>query len=166
MSRKPHSRITVRQADLLCFIINFIRAQGYPPSITQMETATGMEKSSISKRLQALVDHGCISKEKNSRRDVQLLPGNGVDDLVSISYLPPARKMILQAIEDLVHENSEWPSVYAIANKSGLSYMRVSRNIEYLESHGHVRHDRLKRAVYLVNPDFERPEEEKNKEGQ
>lgn len=143
-------RLTRKQADLLSYIIFFIRSNGFPPSITQMVEATESDKTMVSRRIKVLIERGCIHKAKDSRRSISLITGNGADDLVGMVYLTPARKLILSSIDSLTKSRGEPPSVYAISKISGINDVRVSRNIKYLEENGYVFYDKEKHAVSIL----------------
>jgi len=148
--KTPQRRLTVGQADLLAFIIYFIRTNGYPPSITEMAQATESDKAVVSRRIKALIRRDCIAKAPHSRREIILLPGNGADDLLEKVYLPPARLEIIESIERLSAKYGFPPSVYAIAKDTGLTESRIRRQLESMEEKGVAHYDRKKAAARLL----------------
>lgn len=143
-------RLTQKQAELFGYIVHFYRKNGFPPSITQMIEATESQKSIVSRRIHALIERGCIAKENNYRRNIMMLAGNGVDDLVSKISLLPERKKILSAIKCLTKERGNPPSVYAISKKTEIATLRVRRHLNFLEHKGLTLYDKDKCAVYLL----------------
>lgn len=148
--KAPNRRLTTGQAELLGYIIHFIRTNGFPPSITEMQEATGSQKAVVSRRIKALIRRGCIDKPRNSRRSIVLLPGNGADDLLDKLYLPPARIEIMKSVERLSLRYGFPPSVYAISKDTGLSETRIMGQIKYLTSIGLAHYDSDKAAVRIL----------------
>ncbi|EOC0011637.1 ArsR family transcriptional regulator [Cronobacter turicensis] len=148
--KNPQRRLTAGQAELLAFIIYFIRTNGYPPSITEMAEATESDNAVVSRRIKALIRRNCIAKAPHSRREIILLPGNGADDLLDKIYLPPARLDIIKSIERLTSRYGFPPSVYAIAKDTGLNESRIRRHLEFMEEKGLAHYDRRNAAARLL----------------
>lgn len=70
--RKQSSK---RQQDILAYISDFIKENGYPPSIREIGAATGISSTSnVVYHLQLLEAQGYISRDKEVSRGVKLTP--------------------------------------------------------------------------------------------
>lgn len=67
--------MTRRQAEILVYITEFIRAQGYAPTLQEIGRRFGLTSvATVHKHISHLVDKGYLRRGRNRRRDLTLVP--------------------------------------------------------------------------------------------
>lgn len=70
----PPQKLSPRQKDILDFLSDFIRRNGYPPSVREIGDAVGLSSSStVHSHLNSLEDKGYIKRDPSSARAISLI---------------------------------------------------------------------------------------------
>ncbi len=73
-TRPPARRLTPRQLQILTFIRNFQRSQGYSPTMQELADELGITKVTIFEHVEALIAKGLLRRTRHKARSLELSP--------------------------------------------------------------------------------------------
>lgn len=73
MGRKPAVEITATQKKTFMVIENFIRLNGFPPTIKELAEALGISHSSAHEQVVQLAQKGFIKRDQKKARSIVIL---------------------------------------------------------------------------------------------
>jgi repressor LexA len=74
LTRKSKKKLTVRQREVLSFLIRFLKRRGYPPTVREIARHLGLKgPKSPKKRLDALEEKGYIRRRRGKSRAIEVM---------------------------------------------------------------------------------------------
>jgi repressor LexA len=74
LTKNPRKKLTVRQREVLSFLIRFLKRRGYPPTVREIARHLGLKgPKSPKKRLDALVEKGYIRRWRGKSRAIEVV---------------------------------------------------------------------------------------------